>query len=986
MQALAALVVVGLVVCVPIAALVALVKFLGLLHSVRDLESRVSALDARVAVLARRDKPAVESKVAAPLPAAPPDPKPVPPEPAPTVLPPAPARVAPPEPAPEVAPIPPRAAPPAPPAFDWESLLGVRGAAWVGGIAVVVSAILFLEYAFDRNLITPELRVALAVVAGVGALLGAELSLRRGYATTANAVSGAGIAILYAAFFAAHALYDLIPLVPTFALMALVTVVACVVAIRFDAFFTAALGLLGGFATPVMLATGEDRPIGLFAYILLLNLGLASVALRKRWHGLVLMAFAGTFLIELAWFARHLTPQKTLVGLIAFLLFGLLFLLLPLATREEDGEQAESLVRAGALGGVAPFLFAILIAGNPRYVGEWPLLFGFVGLLLIALSAIALLRSRASLLVSGALASAVTLPLWAAQGLSHQNALAASLAATALALLVNVPPRIGEARDRPRFTRQHASFETAGVIAGAGLGLFALVLVAKNLGVSIAPFLVLVAGLLVIVLERSRERGLGFVMPLGAVAVGALIQFWFFVTTRDAVVLRNLAVPQLFAIALSLAVRYRSRDRTAQPVQGFGPVLAACVAIFGLFGCLASTTLGADPVPLYLALAASLLVLLVTSIRMTWGALVPFALFFAALFSLAWQSSYLGGDDVRLLLTLDALLFLGFLALPFLVPDSIGSLWKESAGPWLGSALAGPAFLLPVRQVVVRGWGSGLIGLVPVAMAALVVAALWGVSQRFHGGAVRADRERLRSLALFAAVALGLVAVAIPLQLEKQWITVGWALEAAAVWWLFARLPHPGLKAFGAILFALVGARLLLNPEVLRYHDRGWPIVNWLLYSYGISAACCLVGARFLVRAEARRDESASANPLAAAVSLLGLLLCFALINLEIADYYSPRGQPIAFSGEHSYARDLTTSVAWGLYAMTLLVVGVWRTVRELRYLSLAFLLLTVAKVFLYDLANVGGIYRILSFLGLGVSLILVSLFYQRFVFRKQAP
>jgi len=60
------------------------------------------------------------------------------------------------------------------------------------------------------------------------------------------------------------------------------------------------------------------------------------------------------------------------------------------------------------------------------------------------------------------------------------------------------------------------------------------------------------------------------------------------------------------------------------------------------------------------------------------------------------------------------------------------------------------------------------------------------------------------------------------------------------------------------------------------------------------------------------------------------------------------------------------------------------RGVRELRYLSLGFLLLTVGKVFLYDLANVGGIYRVFSFLGLGISLILVSLFYQRFVFKKE--
>ena len=100
--------------------------------------------------------------------------------------------------------------------------------------------------------------------------------------------------------------------------------------------------------TPLALSTGEDRPLGLFSYVLLLNLGLAAIALRQRWHSLVLLACAGTFVIELGWFARHLTPQKTLVGLIAFLLFGLLFLLLPLVRRDGADDASDSLLGAGA--------------------------------------------------------------------------------------------------------------------------------------------------------------------------------------------------------------------------------------------------------------------------------------------------------------------------------------------------------------------------------------------------------------------------------------------------------------------------------------------------------------------------------------------------------------------------------------------------------------------------------------------------------------
>ena len=63
--------------------------------------------------------------------------------------------------------------------------------------------------------------------------------------------------------------------------------------------------------------------------------------------------------------------------------------------------------------------------------------------------------------------------------------------------------------------------------------------------------------------------------------------------------------------------------------------------------------------------------------------------------------------------------------------------------------------------------------------------------------------------------------------------------------------------------------------------------------------------------------------------------------------------------------------------------IGLRGNARIVRLGGLALLCLATAKVFLYDLSNMTGIYRIVSFLGLGVSLILVSLFYQRFVFRK---
>ena len=121
--------------------------------------------------------------------------------------------------------------------------------------------------------------------------------------------------------------------------------------------------------------------------------------------------------------------------------------------------------------------------------------------------------------------------------------------------------------------------------------------------------------------------------------------------------------------------------------------------------------------------------------------------------------------------------------------------------------------------------------------------------------------------------------------------------------------------------------------------------------------------------------------PLAGVIYYAGLLLVFVLINVEIADAFSV-GRHTELWQERSYARDLTRSLSWVIYALTLLVLGMRQSGRGQRFFSLGLMLLTVGKVFLYDLSKVGGIYRALSFLGLAVSLFVVSLLYQRLAFR----
>ena len=518
--------------------------------------------------------------------------------------------------------------------------------------------------------------------------------------------------------------------------------------------------------------------------------------------------------------------------------------------------------------------------------------------------------------------------------------------------------------------------EVSGHAAWAGLGLFGLIMVGHDRGAPPAPFLALATALALLLVERAAHAGrLKGALAVGSFGLATLIQIWFFSSVNESSLVGYLAVPVLFALFLSF---FAGRVTEGRDTEAEIAVRLSCwISIFGLFLALLESTLAADGWPLSLALAAQVLVVVGSVLRSNWTIGLPALLGASAMHLFIWQIAYLKPDRHTMAFGFTSLFYLFFLVLPMIVPFAK---WREALLPWLTSAMAGPAFFLPLYYVYKEAFGESAIGLLPVAMAGVSVFGLRVVSRLFvatKGDALSA-RLRLRYLALFTAVSLWFIAVAIPLQLDRQWMTLGWAIEAMALCWLFGRLPHRGLPVFAGILYALVGVRLLFNPEILEYQARGLPVFNWILYTYGIATACCLIGQSLL------RSTSSDGliHRLADAVALNGLLLGFWLVNLEILDYFST-GPHIALSDQSGYSVRLALSAGWGLYAILLLVTGVAKDLKPLRYLSLAFLILTVAKVFLYDLSELGGIFRVFSFLGLAVALILVSLFYQRFVFKK---
>ena len=111
----------------------------------------------------------------------------------------------------------------------------------------------------------------------------------------------------------------------------------------------------------------------------------------------------------------------------------------------------------------------------------------------------------------------------------------------------------------------------------------------------------------------------------------------------------------------------------------------------------------------------------------------------------------------------------------------------------------------------------------------------------------------------------------------------------------------------------------------------------------------------------------------------LGAILVFLLLNIEIADYFSI-GPTLTFSFTGNFSRDMTYSIAWALFALALILVGMRIKQRAARYAGVALLGITLAKLFLHDLSDLDELYRIGAFVSVAVILIAASFIYQRFL------
>ncbi len=871
-----------------------------------------------------------------------------------------PARVGPPE-------------PPRPPLVNWEFLVGVNWLAVIGAVAFVIGAGFFFRLAVDKGWISEAARVVLGGLVGVAFVAAGELFHRR-YKPWSQAVSGAGFAIMYLALFAAFARYELIESVPALVLFSVVTVAAGAASLRYNSMGTAILGIVGGFATPLMLH--DDLPSAklLLAYVLVLDVGILALASLRGWRWLTLLGLLGSLADYGLWAAEfdprdHLTLAQVGITCIYLLFLGATNLPSLLRRRAPSAsDYALMVLNVGAYFGIS-------------YGQMWGELRDAMGGFTLALAAFYAVLGSASLIEEKA-----------------PSPLAAMNLSIAVVLLtIFFPVQFGG----PWLSVAWAAEGAVAVWLSFHLRMPSLrVLGLGALGVA-------VGWLAAVDTPEALDRDLTpfanqYLPEFLLVSAGFFAAAWLIHRYQDALERweRQAVFPALViggSVVLTLAM----------PVQIDGVWITVAWAIEALALMTGGLLLRVRELRwcslgVFAVMAGRLL--FVDTVDAFDSDLAPFWNEFMWPFGIATGVTYLAAwllHRFRARLELwegvvfSVLIVGGSVLLTVALPVQAEGVWMTVAWAIEALALMTAGVFLGVREL---RWCS--LGVFVVATGRLLFVdtpdaldrtfdPFWNEFTVAYGaviggvyaaaGLVRAAGSRLdawewRLYPVLAAAGSVLMMVLMPVQTHGPWIPFAWVLQAAALlvvalWLGIEPLRWLSLAVFGAALLRLVALDTPVDLEDYR------PILNLRMLGFA-SAVASMYAAAFLLW-KRRGDVPEAVSAVAALVVAANFLTIYVLSAEIIATVDSGR---VDIDGDAARnAKSLGLSLLWGTYGIVALTAGIVRGSRPLRQGGLGLLAVPVLKLFLYDSFELETGYRVAAFLVLGVILLAGGFLYQRY-------
>jgi uncharacterized membrane protein len=340
-----------------------------------------------------------------------------------------------------------------------------------------------------------------------------------------------------------------------------------------------------------------------------------------------------------------------------------------------------------------------------------------------------------------------------------------------------------------------------------------------------------------------------------------------------------------------------------------------------------------------------------------WKSLPPVQFLATLVYFWGWYSDFYRADELATTVLFATVFFVLFAALPVVRSWRDGELSELEVGIVLVNSLA---YLAALRQML---WPDNRWAL---TVAVLVLAAAHLAAERMlpekRGTKVRVARI------LYAGLALTFVTLAIPIRLDGRWITIAWAVQGAVLIWSGLRVRFAAVRWAGLVLFAIVAGRLVLIPIPADTF-----LLNARFATFAICVACMALSCYFAATSDEELGEQESMNFVITAI--VANILAIAALSLEVWDVF---GRMPSLGIDRGHAQELALSMLWLVWALGLLGVGLWKKSEAIRWQALVLLGVVIVKVFLFDLSFLEKFYRIVSFLLLGLALMLISFYYQR--------
>ena len=258
---------------------------------------------------------------------------------------------------------------------DLELRIGSQWLNRVGIVAVLVGVSLFLKYAIEGKWVGPAGRISIGLLAGIVVITWSERFRVHGYRLFSFSLKALALGILYLSLWAAFQVYDLISWTVAFTAMVTVTVSTIALALWQGAEVLALFALIGGFATPLLLYTGENREIQLFTYLALLNSATLVLAGARPWRRLLLVSLLATLTLYFTWYSIFYRRCELALTVEFATLFFVIFAITPLVQsvcKPEVSGRSSTVLFASSLTGMAYFLELYLVLGRmDRTAAAW---------------------------------------------------------------------------------------------------------------------------------------------------------------------------------------------------------------------------------------------------------------------------------------------------------------------------------------------------------------------------------------------------------------------------------------------------------------------------------------------------------------------------------------------------------------------------------------------------------------------------------------